>query len=98
MLVLSLLLAFVGTTSQTAFERCGETHLTVRNNTSEWVEVVMFNDYKSIAPGEFTVFFTTEDVSVNRVTRRKLNQVYHTSITSEFSIEQRECTYEWASL
>ena len=87
-----------GTTSQTAFERCGETHLTVTNNTSDWVDVIMFGRYQALPPYESAVFWTDETVTVDRVTRRRPGQVYHTSVTSAFGIEARGCTFEWATL
>jgi hypothetical protein len=89
---------FFGTTSQVAFERCGETHLTVANDTTETVWVKMFGRYARLEPGEFTVFWTNEPVEVDRVTRKRAGQVYHTSITSVFVIERRPCTFEWATL
>jgi len=87
-----------GTTSQTAFERCGETHLTVTNNTSDWVDVIMFGEYQALPPYASCVFWTDEPVTVDRVTRRRPGQVYHTSITSVFTTETRACTFEWATL
>ena len=95
LLALNLLL---GTTSQTAFERCGETHLTVTNNTSVWVESIMFGEYRAIPPGEFAVFWTDEPVETDRVVRRRPGQKYHASVTSVFWVEQRECTVLWATL
>ncbi len=98
--LLVALLAFStssGTTSQTAFERCNETHLTVTNNTTDWVDVIMFGEYGAIRPEGRVVFWTDEPVTVDRVVRRRPGQVYHTSITSSFSVEQRECTALWAT-
>lgn len=92
------LASWSGTTSQTAFERCGETHLTVTNNTSDWVEVLMFGDYRSIPAGGSAVFWTNEPVTVDRVVRRRPGQQYHDSVTSAFSTERRECTFAWATL
>lgn len=87
-----------GTTSQTAFERCGETHLTVVNNTSDWVDVIMFEQYQALPPLGSAVFWTDEPVIEDRVMRRRPGQVYHTSITSVFAVQQRACTAEWATL
>ena len=92
------LLSWLGTTSQTAFERCNETHLTVTNNTADWVEAIMFGQYRSIPAGDFAVFWTDEPVTVDRVVRRGPGQEYHDSVTSVFSVEQRECTFLWATL
>lgn len=99
--ILAMLLLFgsqSGTTSQTAFERCGETHLTVSNNTTDWVDVIMFGDYGALPPEGSTVFWTNEPVTVDRVMRRRPGQAYHTSVTSVFGVEQRECTAAWATL
>lgn len=99
--LVALLLAFSnssGTTSQTAFERCGETHLTVTNNTSGWVEVIMFGEYQALPFEGVAVFWTDEVVEVDRVVRRRSDQVYHTSVTSVFEVEPRECTALWATL
>ena len=90
--------AAAGTTSQSAFERCGKTHLTVRNNSSEPVDVIMFGKYAHLAVNGTQVFWTDEDVVVDRVTRRRSGQAYHTSTTSVFGTEQRACTSEWATL
>ena len=87
-----------GTTSQTAFERCNETHLTVTNNTTDWVDSIMFGQYDALPPEGTVVFWTNEPVTVDRVMRRGPGQRYHTSITSSFSVEQRECTALWATL
>ena len=89
---------FLGTTSQEAFSRCGETHLTVRNNTAEPVHAIMFGEYRLIEPSGSVVFWTDEPVAVDRVTRRREGQVYHTSVTSRFSTEERPCILEWATL
>ena len=101
-LVLSLLgwvaEAYAGTTSQTAFSRCGETHLTVRNNTEHSVHVIMFGRYGYLEAQESAVFWTDKEVTVDRVTRRHGWQTYHTSITSAFTTEERECTLEWSTL
>jgi len=99
LVVASLALAMSsGTTSQTAFERCGETHLTVTNNTDDWVDGLMFGQYEAIAPKGTAVFWTNEPVTVDRVMRRGPGQRYHTSITSVFTVEQRACTFVWATL
>ncbi len=87
-----------GTTSQTAFERCNETHLTVTNNTTDWVDAIMFGKYDALPPEGTVVFWTNEPVTVDRVMRRGPGQMYHTSVTSAFSVEQRECTALWATL
>lgn len=89
---------FFGSTTQTAFERCGETHLTVANDTVETVWVKMFGAYARLEPGEFTVFWTDQPVEVDRVTRKRRGQEFHTSVTSIFVTEQRACTFEWATL
>lgn len=99
--LVALLLAFgnsSGTTSQTAFERCGETHLSVTNNTNGWVDVIMFGQYQALPSEGVAVFWTDEVVEADRVVRRRAGQVYHTSVTSVFDVEQRECTYLWATL
>lgn len=96
--MLLVLMLLAGTTSQRAFERCGETHLTVRNNLTEPIEVIMFGRYEYLLAGESTVFWTNEEVEADRVTRRRIGQHYHTSVTSAFEVEQRECTQEWAVL
>lgn len=92
------ILMFLGTTSQVAFERCGETHLTVANDTVETVWVKMFGGYARLEPGESAVFWTNEPVDVDRVTRKREGQMYHTSVTAVFVTERRVCTFEWATL
>lgn len=92
------LITWAGTTSQAAFERCNETHLTVTNNTTEWVEAIMFGQYHSIAGGAKAVFWTDDPVTVDRVVRRGPGQEYHSSVTSVFFVEHRECTFLWATL
>ncbi len=87
-----------GTTSQTAFERCDETHLTVTNNTADWVDAIMFGQYDAIPPEGSVVFWTNEPVAVDRVMRRGPGQRYHTSITSVFMVDERACTFLWATL
>ena len=89
---------FFGSTTQAAFERCGETHLTVANDTVETVWVKMFGSYAQLEPGESAVFWTDKPVTVDRVTRKRRGQVYHTSVTSVFVTELRACTFEWATL
>jgi len=87
-----------GSTSQHAFERCGETHLSVTNNTTGYLDVVMFGQYERLASRDTVVFWTDQPVTAQAVTRRRDGQRYHTSVTSRFTVEQRECTSLWATL